>query len=358
MLWSRVLSFSDPLACQEVIRSADVELFPTKKGSFHAEMVQIGLNGLLMHRFHISLPQIATVVVKPGRRSIGFVTEPNAPPFLHCGLTVSPGDIFVNRSDVVHQRSDTELHLGTISLPNDNLRATAEAIIGRELPETPQKAIVRPPPALTLRLLNLHKNIGQLAYDAPDILEHPEVRRALEAQLVHAMLQCLAEGAIPDSTKRGRGHDAIVAKFEAFLAENPHRLLYLTEICAGIGVAERTLRAACEEHLGMGPIRYLTLRRMHLTRRALQHADPSESTVTRIATDHGFWELGRFSVTYRALFGESPSETLRHRAEQTAIDPDYLSSLGVTERLSWLHWQRLRLPEGFGNRNDLRLTIS
>jgi hypothetical protein len=33
----------------------------------------------------------------------------------------------------------------------------------------------------------------------------------------------------------------------------------------------------------------------------------------RIVTDHGFWELGRFSV---ALFGESPSVTLRRPAEQ------------------------------------------
>jgi transcriptional regulator GlxA family with amidase domain len=89
----------------------------------------------------------------------------------------------------------------------------------------------------------------------------------------------------------------------------------LTEICASIEVSERTLRACCEEHLGMGPIRYLTLRRMHLARRALFRADPSTSTVTRIATDHGFWELGRFSVAYRTLFGESPSETLRLRAE-------------------------------------------
>jgi AraC-like DNA-binding protein len=61
----------------------------------------------------------------------------------------------------------------------------------------------------------------------------------------------------------------------------------------------------------MGPIRYVCLRRMNIVRCALLRADPSRATVTQIATDHGFWELGRFSVTYRSLFGETPSETLR-----------------------------------------------
>jgi transcriptional regulator GlxA family with amidase domain len=111
-----------------------------------------------------------------------------------------------------------------------------------------------------------------------------------------------------------RRHGVIVDRFEAFLKANPDRPLYLTEICAGIAVAERTLRAACEEQLGISPIRYLTLRRMRLVRHALLAADASNSTVTRIVTDHGFWELGRFSVAYRALFGESPSETLRRPA--------------------------------------------
>jgi transcriptional regulator GlxA family with amidase domain len=50
---------------------------------------------------------------------------------------------------------------------------------------------------------------------------------------------------------------------------------------------------------------------MHLARRALRDADPERTSVTEIATAHGFWELGRFSVEYRNLFDESPSMTLR-----------------------------------------------
>jgi hypothetical protein len=50
---------------------------------------------------------------------------------------------------------------------------------------------------------------------------------------------------------------------------------------------------------------------MHLARRALMLGDPAKANVTQTATEYGFWELGRFAVSYRQLFGEPPSATLR-----------------------------------------------
>jgi transcriptional regulator GlxA family with amidase domain len=71
----------------------------------------------------------------------------------------------------------------------------------------------------------------------------------------------------------------------------------------------------CQEHLGMGPKRYLLLRRMHLARGALRHSAPDAASVTDVATRFGFWQLGRFAVEYQSLFGESPSATLRRHPE-------------------------------------------
>ena len=56
---------------------------------------------------------------------------------------------------------------------------------------------------------------------------------------------------------------------------------------------------------------YVRLRRMRRARAALLRADPAITTVTRVAANFGFSELGRFSVEYRKMFGELPSTTLQ-----------------------------------------------
>jgi len=315
MPWSRVVRFTDPLACQAAIQSADVEILPTTTGDFQVEITQVEMHRLCVQRFKVASPAVCKVAYKSDRRSVGFLTESNSASLQHRGLDILPGDIIISGSDVAHRRSGADFHYGSISLATNELDAAGRVITGDEY-MTRLDQPIRPHRLPMARLLKLHKLLGQLAHDTPEILKLPEVVRALENELVHAMVECISDGADFEATSGGRRHDMIMRRFEEFLAAHPHRPLYLTEICAGIGVAERTLRAACEEHLGMGPIRYLTLRRMHLVRHALLGADAGKTNVTRVVTDHGFWELGRFSVAYRTLFRESPSETLRRPVAQ------------------------------------------
>jgi hypothetical protein len=170
------------------------EILPTARGSFQVEATQVGLNKLRMQRFEVTLPQICTVMASPDRKSIGFLLEGSSPNLQHCGLKVVPSDILVYGRDLLHQRSESDLRYGTMSVPAQDFPVLSETIIGRQFLEDQLTAVVRPDPALMSRLLKIHRIVRQLAHDTLDLLELPEVRRALEEQLVHTIVRCLAEG--------------------------------------------------------------------------------------------------------------------------------------------------------------------
>jgi len=209
-----------------------------------------------------------------------------------------------------------------MSLTRHDLAIASKALIGRDVSEATSTQYLRPSQPAMARLLRLHEAAGQLAESAAEVIEQPETARALEQSLLHAMISCLAES-MPVKTGWGADrHNAIIARFEEVLGANYDRPLYLAEICAAVGASERVLRLSCMEHLGIGPVRYLWLRRMHLARRALIQTAPGTATVTDIATASGFWELGRFAVEYRALFGEAPSASLRRPPQEIRASKD------------------------------------
>jgi AraC-like DNA-binding protein len=131
------------------------------------------------------------------------------------------------------------------------------------------------------------------------------------------MMLCLTEGRLDDARSVHRHRATVMRRLEEVLTVHPDRPLYMPQLCATVGASYTTLRDCCQEYLGMSPKRYLWLRRMHLVRRVLRSADAEKTTVTEIATDHGFWELGRFAVAYRSLFGEAPSAALRRPPEDS-----------------------------------------
>ena len=84
------------------------------------------------------------------------------------------------------------------------------------------------------------------------------------------------------------------------------------------GVSERTLRNAFHQIHGLSPKQFDVLERLRRARRALCDGTPT-CTVTSVASEYGFFELGRFSATYRRTFGESPSQTMkRHGIGRTS----------------------------------------
>jgi len=197
-----------------------------------------------------------------------------------------------------------------MSLPLEEL-SLLEAFAGCDLTPPKDPLIHTPPPTAMAKLQRLHAAVGHLAKNAPEIIANPDAARGLEQALIEAMVGCLANSEDREDSLTQGQHAIVMRRFRRVVEENPEQPLYIPEICNAIRVPSRTLSMVCQEHLGMGPKRYLVLCRLHLARRALRDEAPGTTTVTDIATRFGFWQLGRFSVEYQSLFGESPSATLR-----------------------------------------------
>jgi AraC-like DNA-binding protein len=315
MFSSAVRTFTDPDAYHAAFRDMQAESVITGRGSFRADFTTIRLDRLSLQRGEETLPRTAYSAVDPKVFGIVFATHLDQRIHVN-GLELSPAEIIVFRAGSEgHNRSLAACQWGSIALTHEDIATAGQTIIGRELIAPPFTHPIKPPLRLLSELLNFHNVAGHLARAAPEVLANTKVRRAIDQALTRVLILCVSEGQAIEVGSAHWRRAAAMRRLENFLEANSDRTVYAAELCAAAAVSDRTLRALCHEHLGMSPTRYLWLRRIHLARRALRMADPATTTVTEIATNYGFWELGRFSVAYRALFGESPSATLRRPPE-------------------------------------------
>jgi AraC-like DNA-binding protein len=309
---SAIRTFTDPDRYFAGIRNLQIEGVITKRGAFRAESTRIDLHRLWMYRFDESLPRIMRITPSGRRLVILFATDRYQPKIQVSGIERSQDQITVIGSHgPYYLRSSAACGWGTMSLTPEDLVAVSEPFIGRPLTLPSFPRWTSPPAPVVSRLLRLHEAAGHLATTAPDILAKPEVARAIEEALLEAMILCLTEGHSDNVRNLHRHRATVMRRLEEVLTSTSDRPLYMPQLCATVGASYTTLRDCCQEYLGMSPKRYLWLRRMHLVRRDLQSADAEKTTVTQIATDYGFWELGRFAGAYRSLFGEAPSAALR-----------------------------------------------
>ncbi|TYC62790.1 helix-turn-helix transcriptional regulator [Marinobacter sp. BW6] len=96
----------------------------------------------------------------------------------------------------------------------------------------------------------------------------------------------------------------------AYIARHMKERIQLGHLSEASGVSKRTLGYLFLRTYGITPMAFLKQERLRKARMLLQHADPSTATVTSIARECGFAHMGQFSLDYKRLFRESPSETL------------------------------------------------
>jgi AraC-like DNA-binding protein len=311
--------FSDPDDFRDSLRESGIELLLTVCGNFNARLTLLQLRELRLLLGREERPRIAYVSLAPELVFVTFAAKAGRP-LIWGGVELQTEEVvFHSQGEQLHQRTCGVRHWASISLTPEHLAACGRVLTGNDLVPPLVGQVLRPSGAALARLRQLHAGACRLAEKKPELLAHPEVVRALEHDLIHALVTCLVEGIHRQDAAPSRRRAGIMAQFETVLKAHSDQPLRLSELCRAIGAPERTLRLCCTEFLGMGPIRYSRLQRLGMVRSELRHASPSTTSVSAIAMRHGFRELGRFAVAYRALFDEPPSATL-WRAPRTTQD--------------------------------------
>jgi AraC-like DNA-binding protein len=304
-------TFTDPEDFRFSVPGASINLVLTSRSDFRARLTWVNTRRVRLVRCTESAPRVAFVALAPGPVFVSFPIR-HTPPPIWSGVEMQPGEIVLHGSgDHIYQRTSAAGRWGLISLAPNELADLSQTLMHAVLPQPSMAKILRPPAGAVTDLVRLHAQACRLAETKPDIIVHREVTRALEHDLLYALVNCLtAEEAYREADARGR-HAKIMARFEEVLASPAGTPLSMPEIAAAVGVLEQTLRRCSKKFLGMSPSQYARLRRLNLVRAALRRADPATASIGAIAKQYGITELGRFSVAYRAIFGESPSTTLR-----------------------------------------------
>ena len=112
----------------------------------------------------------------------------------------------------------------------------------------------------------------------------------------------------------------IVHRASEFLRTHAGEGVRIGEVSRAAGISERALRNAFHREHGLSPKQYDLRERLQGVRQALRDG-PASATVTRIASQYGFFELGRFAGIYKNTFGESPSQTIRVRRSSRNASP-------------------------------------
>jgi len=109
---------------------------------------------------------------------------------------------------------------------------------------------------------------------------------------------------------------ALVHKIEEFIEAHAIEPVTVSDLVAQCGCSRGALFNAFRRFRGYTPMQFLAECRLRCAREALQSASPAD-TVSSIAYACGFSHLGRFSVSYRQRFGESPSATLLRSSDMS-----------------------------------------
>lgn len=315
--------FSDFEEMEAALCAADVKLSQSKPGKFQGGLATAALEQAVLCVGWESVGHLTRAAAQPG-----FILNLGAEDqFLCNGHPLHDGTMLACRSGAELMAYSTgNIRWAYLILPPDRMEQTLAGVAdGGALDTNGSCLSFRLAPATLQRLRGTVCRALSVLTATPRILDDPRARTAMEQSLLEAFQEPMSNGGLRPGTDTAHAHACAVRRAREYLCEHLHQPIYMSDVRDAAKVSERTLRNAFQTLFGMSPNRYLKMLRMNAARRELRRANPEQCTVRKVARGLGFWDMSRFAVEYKELFGESPSQTAGERRsggrlETTGLD--------------------------------------
>jgi len=298
------IRYNDPEEMTSVRGDWDLEFARLRPGPFDTHFKMLSTS-----RLHFSLGTYGSGILlwgraPPGVAIIGFALE-GAPPSQR-GRILEAGDISFTPEGTelafVAPRSSTYI---AIAFDARDFERRAVDWCGHPFSSAASKSPRFRNSAAQLQLAARWTTLLEEGVSDPSRLTDATIARRIEDSAFSALLDAWdpESGGRPDA-----GRHLVARRAARMIHERVSNPTNPGSLSAELGVPLRTLELGFRESFGTTPRSYIQTLRLHEVRRELCAGGPGN--VTDVATRWGFFHLGRFSATYRRLFGESPSATL------------------------------------------------
>lgn len=248
-------------------------------------------------QFHLNLTLRGRVTTER-RGAEPIVTERGT------GVLLDPGQV----ADILWSDHSEQVCL---MIPRETLESEIEALLGRVVKnplsfaprlelDCPESRLLAP--AIQMLVSELCNPSGARRF--------PTVARHLEGLILDGLLLGHRHNYSELVDRPAPTAGTPVRRAVELLEDMPEQPWTTVRLAQEVHLSIRALQEGFRRHYDLPPMAYLREVRLRRAHRTLLEAQPASVRVQDVAVRFGFLHAGRFSVTYRQRYGESPSATL------------------------------------------------
>ncbi len=308
------------IAQYNVIECHDLDNWQARPGHWDTRVIQLSREpfsscvrsitfpDLVLYRNQLGGKCLMQGEAPPGWVALGGVVSPEQAVMHYCGHRVDRGRFCIasgGSGECLDYSAESGTEMSVLLVSHALLRKLA----GEEEADRVCQSRCMDLGEAGAQLIELEGHMLSLYGANSDLLSRPEAATRVRSTLLLALEECFPHLQAEQTLLSRNTREEVVYRAVSH-ARQSGKHVSAWEMAQAAGVCRRTLEFAFRQIMGITPGQYLIMARLSEAHHALARAEKSEIRVTDIANDHGFTHVGRFSQSYKKVFGELPSQTL------------------------------------------------